>query len=54
MPFIKIASADLTNDVLLEAVSEYKKPIILSLGASAFDEIDRALEIRRVDVMKHF
>jgi sialic acid synthase SpsE len=45
MPFIKIASADLTNDILLEAVSEYKKPIILSLGASAFDEVDRALEI---------
>lgn len=45
MPFIKIASADLTNDILLEAVSEYKKPIILSLGASAFNEVDRALEI---------
>jgi sialic acid synthase SpsE len=45
MPFIKIASADLTNDILLDAVSAYQKPIVLSLGASTFAETDRALEI---------
>tara|TARA_B100000780_G_scaffold261631_1_gene214211 strand:- start:40408 stop:41448 length:1041 start_codon:yes stop_codon:yes gene_type:complete len=45
MPFVKIASADLTNDILLEAVAEYKKPVILSLGASKTSEIDRAVDI---------
>ena len=45
MPFVKIASADLTNDILLEAVAEYKKPVILSLGASKTSEIDRAIDI---------
>ncbi len=45
MPFIKIASADLTNDILLDAVSGYKKPIVLSLGASSLEETDRAIGI---------
>ena len=45
MPFVKIASADLTNDLLLEAVAEYKKPVIISLGASTGSEIDRAIDI---------
>lgn len=45
MPFVKIASADLTNDILLEAISEYKKPVILSLGASKKLEIDRAIDV---------
>jgi N-acetylneuraminate synthase len=45
MKFIKIASADLTNDLLLEAVAEFKKPVIISVGASATSEIDRAIEI---------
>ena len=35
----KIASVDLTNYILLEAVAEQKKPIILSVGASTMEEI---------------
>ena len=42
---IKIASADLTNDILLEAVAKFKKPIILSVGASSDLEIAHALDI---------
>ena len=43
MSRIKIASADLTNYLLLEAVSKYKKPVLLSVGASTDDEITDAL-----------
>lgn len=45
MPFIKIASADLTNALLLEAVGVYKKPVVLSVGASDHEEIATALNI---------
>ena len=45
MPFIKIASADLTNDILLEEVSKFNKPILLSTGASTIKEIERAVDI---------
>lgn len=40
---VKIASADLTNYELLEALSSQGKPIILSTGASTFDEITSAI-----------
>ena len=42
---VKIASADLTNDILLEAVAAYKKPVILSVGASSDEEICYAIEL---------
>lgn len=45
MPFIKIASADLTNDILLEECLRYNKPILLSTGASKLEEINRAVDI---------
>ena len=37
--FFKIASADLTNLMLLDQVAKFKKPILLSTGASNFKEI---------------
>ena len=45
LPFIKIASATLTNDTLLKKSAESLKPIILSTGMSTWDEIDHAVEI---------
>lgn len=40
----KIASCDLPDTRLLRKVSSFNKPIILSTGASSFEEIDQALE----------
>lgn len=40
----KIASADITYDLLLKHVGETKKPVILSTGASTLDEVARAME----------
>ncbi len=45
IPFIKIASASITNEELLKAVAESGKPIIMSTGMSTFEEIDRAVDI---------
>jgi N-acetylneuraminate synthase len=45
MNVVKIASADLTNDILLEKVAQYKKPMILSVGASSDDEIFYAINL---------
>jgi sialic acid synthase SpsE len=39
MPIVKIASADLNNYLLLEAICSFGKPIILSVGASSDVEI---------------
>ena len=41
----KIASADITNIPLLRLVSSLGKPVILSTGASTFEEIKVALDI---------
>jgi N-acetylneuraminate synthase len=41
----KIASGDLTNTQLLEAVSSTQKPVILSTGMAYWDEITAALDI---------
>ena len=41
----KIASADITNLELLRLIASFKKPIILSTGASTKDEITYALNI---------
>lgn len=45
LPFIKIASALLTNLNLLTAACQTGKPIILSTGMSTLEEVDRAVEI---------
>jgi sialic acid synthase SpsE len=47
LPFFKIASADITNFVLIKAIAEKGKPILLSTGASSFDEISSALMLIR-------
>lgn len=45
IPFIKIASATLTNDELLVEASKSGKAIVISTGMSTIDEIDHAVEI---------
>lgn len=45
MPAIKIASADLTNIPLLREVAATGRPVIMSVGASTFDEIDRSVDV---------
>jgi len=47
LPFFKIASADITNYLLLLATAAKNKPIILSTGASSFEEISNAVDIIR-------
>ena len=42
--YFKVASADLCNIPLLEAIAETGKPIILSTGASRLDEIQETVE----------
>lgn len=43
--YLKVASRDLTNLPLLEALSETKIPIILSTGMTGKEELDQALDI---------
>jgi len=43
VPFFKVASGEITNLPLLEHISSYGKPIILSTGMSNLDEIEDAL-----------
>lgn len=45
LPYIKIPSAHLTNTELLLESCKSKLPIILGLGMSTLDEIDKAVEI---------
>jgi N-acetylneuraminate synthase len=45
MPVIKIASADLTNIPLLRKIASKQKPVLLSVGASSHEEIERSAEI---------
>jgi N-acetylneuraminate synthase len=45
MDVVKIASADITNDILVEAVADYKKPMIVSTGASNDSEINHVVEL---------
>lgn len=44
VPFFKIASADITNKPLLEAVGSSGLPVVLSTGASEVKEIERAVD----------
>lgn len=39
VPAFKISSSDITNKPLIEKICKYKKPIILSVGASSLNEI---------------
>lgn len=43
--YLKVASRDLTNVPLLEAMAETRIPIILSTGMAGKKELDRALEV---------
>ena len=43
--YLKVASRDLTNLPLLEAMAETKVPIILSTGMAGKQELDNALEV---------
>lgn len=45
VPFIKIASAALTNSKLLMKACEYRIPIVLSTGMSSIDEVDEAVNV---------
>jgi sialic acid synthase SpsE len=48
MDVYKIASADITNVPLLRKIAEFKKPVIMSTGASKFWEIDNAINVLNV------
>ena len=45
VPFVKVASAHLTNDELLEACANSGSPVVLSCGMSTDSEVDRAVDI---------
>ena len=45
LPFIKIASACLTDDALLERVAISRVPVILSTGMSTLNQIDHAVSL---------
>lgn len=45
LPFLKIPSAMLTNDELLQAAAKSGKTLIVSTGMSTLDEIDHAVDI---------
>lgn len=44
VPFIKIASATLTNTELIKKACEFEIPIVLSTGMSMMDEVDKAVD----------
>jgi N-acetylneuraminate synthase len=45
VPFIKIPSAELTEDALLKKACLSGRPIVLSTGMSSLEEIDHAVQI---------
>jgi len=47
MPFFKVASADITNFLLLETIAGMGKPVLLSTGASYLSEVDEAVRFLR-------
>ncbi len=44
-PFYKVASRDLTNVPLLEALSKTDKPVIISTGMASLSDIDEAIKV---------
>tara|TARA_R110000824_G_scaffold27426_10_gene93219 strand:- start:16566 stop:17396 length:831 start_codon:yes stop_codon:yes gene_type:complete len=49
LPWIKIPSAMLTNDILLRECAKTGKKIIFSVGMSSLEEIDHAVELLRAE-----
>lgn len=49
VPAVKIASGELTNLQLLEAVARLGKPIIMSTGMATMAEVERAMKILRAN-----
>jgi len=47
MPAVKLASADITNFPLIRAAAQFRKPILLSTGASTFEEVGAAVNLIR-------
>jgi len=45
--FLKIASADMTNSILLEAAAKWFIPLIISTGMSSIEEIERASKLMK-------
>lgn len=45
VPFIKIASASLTDKELIQEIINIKKPIVLSTGMSTMDDIQKAVSL---------
>lgn len=43
IPFIKLASACITNDELLDKINDYGKPVVMSIGMSTEEEMNHAL-----------
>lgn len=52
-PYVKIASTDLNNDGLIEAVIDTGKPLLLSTGMSSLGEIDHAVELLTRKAARH-
>jgi len=44
-PFIKVASASVTNPELLRCIASFKKPVVMSTGMSTLKEIHQAYSI---------
>jgi len=44
VPAIKVASMDINHPVLLRAIAETRKPVLLSTGMATLQEIERALD----------
>ena len=49
MNFFKIASADITSLPLLREIAITNKPVLLSTGASSFEEIKFAVEAIKIN-----
>ena len=45
IPYIKIASATITNDDLVKKAAQSGKPLLVSTGMSTLEEIDRVVEL---------
>ena len=48
IPFIKIPSAKIAEDELIEAIAKTGKPVIMSTGMSTIDEIDHSVNTLRL------
>jgi sialic acid synthase len=45
MPAFKLASGDITNHPLIEHIASFHKPIILSTGGAALDEVNETIDL---------